>query len=235
MEASRSEELDAATMVPQSGCPLGFLVVVLAISAVFLPSHAHGRRAPAWSKPRLRLDDALTYLWPLPKQFRHGNGTLSVDPDIFFHLQGAGGNSSILGEALERYRSVIFGYRTRLSRGSLFDLRRLTVVVDSGDETVSSWILAVPAVLCLFGLLSSLLPVAIGVFTCSLTASARRERELYSVDCTRGRSVRHHGGHDRGAVRSISLYLSRFSFPVDCLLSVVGLGNQMRFVTYHVN
>ncbi|MQM13692.1 hypothetical protein Taro_046615 [Colocasia esculenta] len=117
------------------GCSLRLLpLLILVVSASFYLSPAHARRVPASNDRRPPADGPLPYLWPLPKQFRHGNATLSVDPDILFHLHGDGGNSSILGEALQRYRGVIFGYRTRLPGTPPFDLSRLTVVVSSGDE-----------------------------------------------------------------------------------------------------
>lgn len=112
------------------------LFVLLALLPAYSPGRVDGRRIPE-TDPSQRLDESLAYLWPLPKEFQHGNETLTVDPNLVFHLQGPGGNSSILGEALERYRSIIFRHRTKLSGRSSYDLRKLTINVASDDDTVN--------------------------------------------------------------------------------------------------
>ncbi|CAA6654879.1 unnamed protein product [Spirodela intermedia] len=121
-------------MPSESGHYLRRLFVLLALLPGFSPGLVDGRRAPE-TDPSLRLDESLVYLWPLPTEYRYGNRTLTVDPNLMFHLQGAGENSSILGEALERYRNIIFRHRTRLSGRSSFDLGKLTIIVASDDET----------------------------------------------------------------------------------------------------
>lgn len=92
-------------------------------------------------------DDSPIYIWPLPKQFEHGNSTLSVDPNLSLHIKGLGANSDILREAFERYKGIIFGYRANGRKGSdgirvsdegeVYDVTGLNLVIASGDETVS--------------------------------------------------------------------------------------------------
>ncbi|KMZ57942.1 Beta-hexosaminidase, family GH20, partial [Zostera marina] len=91
-------------------------------------------------------DDSPIYIWPLPKQFEHGNSTLSVDPNLSLHIKGLGANSDILREAFERYKGIIFGYRANGRKGSdgirvsdegeVYDVTGLNLVIASGDETL---------------------------------------------------------------------------------------------------
>ncbi|XP_078429452.1 beta-hexosaminidase 1 [Wolffia australiana] len=99
----------------------------------FCPDLIACRTVPA-SELSLKLDESLPLLWPQPMEFRHGNETLSVDPKLEFRVVGAGSNSSILAEALERYRGIVFRHRTKSSPRPTFDLGRLTIVVSSDSE-----------------------------------------------------------------------------------------------------
>ena len=111
---------------------LSLLVSLLGFSLVLVES----RLIPE-KKLASRLDESLAYLWPLPKEFRRGNETLSVNPNLEVSIQGSGANSSILAEALERYRGIVFRHRTRSSGRPTFDLSKLAIVVDSDDEKVN--------------------------------------------------------------------------------------------------
>ncbi|XP_044508932.1 beta-hexosaminidase 1 [Mangifera indica] len=85
------------------------------------------------------LDDSLPFLWPLPAQFTSGNDTLSVDPALSLSLSGDGGRSTIVREAFDRYRKIIFKHSVSgfyLFRGirSGFDIGKLNIVVHSESE-----------------------------------------------------------------------------------------------------
>lgn len=87
------------------------------------------------------LDDSLPFLWPLPAQFTSGNDTLSVDPALSLSLSGDGGRSTIVREAFDRYRKIIFKHSVSgfyLFRGirSGFDIGKLNIVVHSESEEV---------------------------------------------------------------------------------------------------
>ncbi|XP_038679868.1 beta-hexosaminidase 1-like [Tripterygium wilfordii] len=87
------------------------------------------------------LDDSLTYIWPLPEKFTFGNDSLSVDPQLSLSVAGYGGKSSIVSDAFERYKSIIFKhvhspsffdrFRGRLSA---YDITKLSVIVHSENE-----------------------------------------------------------------------------------------------------
>lgn len=76
------------------------------------------------------------YLWPLPKHFTHGEQTLSVTPDLTLNLQGVAHNSSIVQEAFERYRDLIFKSWAHAGSTSEYDVSTLNVLVSSDNETV---------------------------------------------------------------------------------------------------
>jgi beta-acetyl hexosaminidase like len=76
------------------------------------------------------------YLWPLPKHFTRGDETLSVSPDLSLSLQGVSHNSSIVQDAFERYRDLIFKPWAHAGPTSEYEVSTLTVLVSSDDETV---------------------------------------------------------------------------------------------------
>ncbi|KAI4302378.1 hypothetical protein MLD38_038130 [Melastoma candidum] len=87
------------------------------------------------------LDDGLTYVWPLPQEFGHGNATVLVDPGISLVVEGEGGGSAILRDAFDRYTRVIFQHNDVFDifsafrrRKSSFDINKLRVIVHSKDE-----------------------------------------------------------------------------------------------------
>ncbi|KAJ8422971.1 hypothetical protein Cgig2_002582 [Carnegiea gigantea] len=81
--------------------------------------------------------DAVTYIWPLPASFTSGNATLSVDPDLSLSYPG---DSAIISDAFQRYKSLIFKHATRvpgpsrLLRGPPFDVSVLQIIVHSTNE-----------------------------------------------------------------------------------------------------
>ncbi|KAJ9545672.1 hypothetical protein OSB04_025379 [Centaurea solstitialis] len=83
-------------------------------------------------------DSSITYLWPLPSEFTSGNDTLTVDPDLSLSVSGNGGNSGIVTEAFERYRTIVFKHVGSSKFGGIrtlgYDVSKLTVVVNSSDE-----------------------------------------------------------------------------------------------------
>ncbi|GAV77069.1 Glyco_hydro_20 domain-containing protein/Glyco_hydro_20b domain-containing protein [Cephalotus follicularis] len=90
------------------------------------------------------LDESLTYIWPLPTEFTSGNETLSVDPGLLLSLSFKAGNSYIIEQAFERYKSIIFkhinyglsvfSYLRGRTRRSDYDITKLSIVVDSDSE-----------------------------------------------------------------------------------------------------
>lgn len=87
------------------------------------------------------LDDSLPFLWPLPAQFTSGNDTLSVDPALSLSVSGKGGHSTIVREAFDRYRKIIFkhsfnGFSVFRGIRSGFDIGKLNIVVHSESEEV---------------------------------------------------------------------------------------------------
>ncbi|XP_072978606.1 beta-hexosaminidase 1 [Typha angustifolia] len=105
-----------------------------------LPYLLNGRRTPS---PNLissvSLDDSIAYLWPLPKDFTYGTRTLSIDPDLALHIEIPGEESSIVTEAFERYKGLIFKHWARFERpmrSAGYDVGEITVVVSSDNETL---------------------------------------------------------------------------------------------------
>ena len=80
------------------------------------------------------------YLWPLPKSVSSGSRTLTVDPDLALDPQGPGGRSPAVAEAFQRYRGLVFAPWAHAARprGARYDVTRLTVVVNSANDTVRS-------------------------------------------------------------------------------------------------
>lgn len=80
------------------------------------------------------------YLWPLPKSVSSGSRTLTVDPDLALDPQGPGGRSPAVAEAFQRYRGHVFTPWAHAARprGARYDVTRLTVVVNSANDTVRS-------------------------------------------------------------------------------------------------
>ena len=88
-----------------------------------------------------RLDDSLTYIWPLPSGYTYGDETLSVDPALSLVVGGNGGGSMIVKEGFDRYRRIIFAngdafsiFHALRKRKAVYDISRLKIVVHSGDE-----------------------------------------------------------------------------------------------------
>ncbi|XP_074575499.1 beta-hexosaminidase 1 isoform X1 [Curcuma longa] len=110
------------------------LLLLLLLSLLTPPSH--GRSIPA----RYRIpstNDSPVYLWPLPKQFSHGDGILYVDPDLSLDLQVPGDYLEIVSDAFERYKDLIFTHRERSARRSSaeYDVAKVTVIVSSTNDT----------------------------------------------------------------------------------------------------
>ncbi|XP_021295850.1 beta-hexosaminidase 1 [Herrania umbratica] len=87
------------------------------------------------------LDESLTYIWPLPSEFKSGNETLTVDPTLSLSVLGKGGDLKILREGFERYKKIIFKHVSGVSifekwRGirSVYDIRELRIIVNSDSE-----------------------------------------------------------------------------------------------------
>ncbi|XP_048231922.1 beta-hexosaminidase 1 [Ricinus communis] len=87
-------------------------------------------------------DESLTYIWPLPSHFTSGDHTLSVDPSLSLIFTGPGSNSTIVKDAFERYKKIIFKHTTatfsvfdmfRFRRPD-FDVSKLKIVVLSDGE-----------------------------------------------------------------------------------------------------
>uniref|UniRef100_A0A1D1YL31 beta-N-acetylhexosaminidase n=1 Tax=Anthurium amnicola TaxID=1678845 RepID=A0A1D1YL31_9ARAE len=211
-------------------------ILLLALSPAFFPTPADGRRARRPHSP-VHVDESLTYLWPLPKQFRHGNGTLSVDPNIF---QGDGGNSSILGEALERYRGIIFGHSVSLSGRSSFDLSKLTVVVASDDETLQLGVDESYTLLVAQGDDQSI--VAEATIEANTIYGAIRGLETFSQLCTfnfKTKMVEVHKApwyiqdQPRFAFRGLLLDTSRHYMPVNTIKQVIESMSYAKFNVLH--
>ncbi|KAF7114260.1 hypothetical protein RHSIM_RhsimUnG0096900 [Rhododendron simsii] len=81
-----------------------------------------------------QLKDTLVYLWPLPAEYTFGYGTLSVDPDLSLAVGGNGGNSTIVRDAFERYRAIIFKHGPSNFRPMKSHISKVRVVVHSDNE-----------------------------------------------------------------------------------------------------
>lgn len=125
------------------------LLFLLLLLLSLLTSPSHGRinlrryRVPS-------TNDSPVYLWPLPKQFSHGDGILYVDPDLSLDLQVPGGDLDIVSDAFERYKDLIFTHWEKSARRSSaeYDVAKITVIVSSTNDTVGivwfcNWLLVV--------------------------------------------------------------------------------------------
>lgn len=112
------------------------VLLLLLLSVILLSSPSHGFRNSTAS-----LDDSAVYLWPLPKDFRRGDRTVAIDPDLALRLEGPGGNSTVLEEAFERYKDLIFKPWARSVRrwSGVYDVSELTVFVSSDNTTVRAF------------------------------------------------------------------------------------------------
>ncbi|KAK4353691.1 hypothetical protein RND71_025885 [Anisodus tanguticus] len=85
-----------------------------------------------------KLDESLTYIWPLPSQFTSGNDTLTVNPNLTLEFTGNAGSRSVVvvEEVFERYKKIIFKHgANKLSKaGDYFDINRVTVIVHSDND-----------------------------------------------------------------------------------------------------
>ncbi|XP_031491912.1 beta-hexosaminidase 1 [Nymphaea colorata] len=86
-------------------------------------------------------DKSGVFLWPIPKEFLYGNETLTVDPGLSLEASGGGGNSSLIESAFRRYKSYVFKHHGKYSgprsaRKFRYDVSKLTVVVNSGDQNL---------------------------------------------------------------------------------------------------
>ncbi|EOY18353.1 Beta-hexosaminidase 1 isoform 2 [Theobroma cacao] len=87
------------------------------------------------------LDESLTYIWPLPSEFKSGNETLTVDPTLSLSVLGKGGDLKILREGFERYKKIIFKHVSGVSIfekwigiRSVYDISELRIIVNSDSE-----------------------------------------------------------------------------------------------------
>ncbi|KAF3796812.1 Beta-hexosaminidase 1 [Nymphaea thermarum] len=86
-------------------------------------------------------DKSGVFLWPIPKEFLYGNETLTVDPGLSLEASGGGGNSSLIESAFRRYKSYVFKHHAKYSgprsaRKFRYDVSKLTIVVNSGDDNL---------------------------------------------------------------------------------------------------
>lgn len=92
-----------------------------------------------------KLNDKLTYVWPLPSEISSGDHILSIDPGLSLVAGGEGGNSSIIKDAFERYKRILFKDGESFSifqafrfKRSAYDINELKIVVHSPNEEVSA-------------------------------------------------------------------------------------------------
>ncbi|KAJ4970928.1 hypothetical protein NE237_004027 [Protea cynaroides] len=107
---------------------LGFLCILCASFGVLVEGRILGLKSNS------DLDDSLVYLWPLPSQLSHGNTTISVDPHLSLEVGGKGGDSSIVREAFQRYRDIIFKHSSR--GNAVYDITNIKIIVESDNETL---------------------------------------------------------------------------------------------------
>ncbi|KAG8645113.1 hypothetical protein MANES_10G037700v8 [Manihot esculenta] len=88
-----------------------------------------------------KLNDKLTYVWPLPSEISSGDHILSIDPGLSLVVGGEGGNSSIIEDAFERYKRILFKDGESFSifqafrfKRSAYDINELKIVVHSPNE-----------------------------------------------------------------------------------------------------
>ncbi|XP_047334038.1 beta-hexosaminidase 1 [Impatiens glandulifera] len=88
-----------------------------------------------------QINESHVYIWPLPSEVHSANGTLTVDPDLSLSVTGDGGGSTIVQEAFQRYKSLIFKHNSWFSKfpfsgRTLYDITTLRIIVNSDDETL---------------------------------------------------------------------------------------------------
>ncbi|PIA52981.1 hypothetical protein AQUCO_01000682v1, partial [Aquilegia coerulea] len=91
-------------------------------------------------KSNSQLDDSLIYLWPLPNEFTNGNSTISIDPDLSLQVSGNGGNSAIIKQAFQRYKTIIFKHSSNFSKSKkpiVYDVSWIKITVNSDNETLN--------------------------------------------------------------------------------------------------
>ncbi|KAL4556854.1 hypothetical protein LXL04_035019 [Taraxacum kok-saghyz] len=117
--------------------PLLLFFTILSILFYLTPIINSRTLRTVGSSSHLSDDSSITYLWPLPSEFTYGNETLVVDPSLSLSLFGNGGNSAIVREAFERYRTIIFKHvgSSKFGMRDLgYDITKLTVIVHSDNE-----------------------------------------------------------------------------------------------------
>ncbi|XP_078177842.1 beta-hexosaminidase 1 [Carex rostrata] len=120
--------------MPPHKLPISIHALLFLFLLCLLASTSHGRRISV-TRSNSNTSSAV-YLWPLPKHFTHGEQTLSVSPDLTLNLQGVAHNSSIVQEAFERYRDLIFKSWAHAGSTSDYDVSTLNVLVSSDNETL---------------------------------------------------------------------------------------------------
>ncbi|CAI9092477.1 OLC1v1027726C1 [Oldenlandia corymbosa var. corymbosa] len=120
---------------PNALIPLFFILLLIPLSpsSNFVNS---ARTLSSLHKSKVRTDESLTFLWPLPAQYTFGNQTLTVDPNLSLVLGGRkAGNSNFITEAFMRYKSIIFKHPSKESAsGFKYDITKLSIIVHSENE-----------------------------------------------------------------------------------------------------
>lgn len=108
------------------------IFTIIYITALFLSPVLSSRTI------RLKRDESVVYLWPLPSEYTFGAATLSVNPDLSLSINS---NSIIVTEAFERYRSIIFRHTSSkfspLRVKYEYDISNISIVVQSTVDVVS--------------------------------------------------------------------------------------------------
>ncbi|XP_006857676.2 beta-hexosaminidase 1 [Amborella trichopoda] len=112
------------------------LCVISATLCAIVEGRVHGFYGSS-NLPKTDLNDSLAYIWPLPKQFTHGNLTVSISPDLVLEVEGKG----VIRDAFERYKKLIFKHHAKYSSSEVrenfdYDVHRLKIVVYSDDENL---------------------------------------------------------------------------------------------------
>ncbi|KAK8965737.1 hypothetical protein KSP40_PGU017565 [Platanthera guangdongensis] len=90
-----------------------------------------GKKTPSSRRAAFHFDESLINIWLLPKQFTSGNRTVTVDPDLALDLQGSGRVSTIIAEAFDRFRNVVFKQQSGYA-GVEFDISKKSGPVRCG-------------------------------------------------------------------------------------------------------
>lgn len=173
--------------------PLSILSCLVVVAVLLLPSPSNGRKTLGRRLPTSLYDGSPVFLWPLPRYLTNGNQTLSVDPNLALAVDGPGGSSSIVSDAFERYRDLIFKPWARSgSRDSAaYDVSKLTISVASDNETVgpvfdSSWFWLSVSFFFLVDWARVLMGVWFGIYN---SAAIRCGRELCALRGRRSESL----------------------------------------------